>query len=127
MTREKITMYGTEEQKDRIEQRAQQCGVSVSEYCLEAVEQRIARELQQKRMSDIGIEDRIDELNEELNNRTTRICGGSTDQERLYGTALWELLSDEFSREARKESMKSASNKLDKGIKKLQKNESEVQ
>ncbi|MFC7078333.1 plasmid mobilization protein [Haloarcula halophila] len=127
MTRKKITMYGTEEQKEQIEQRAQQCGVSVSEYCLEAVEQRIARELQQKRMSDIGVENRIDEINEELNNRADRIFGGSTDQEQLYGIALWELLSGEFSRETRKESMKSASNKLDKGIKKLQKKDGEVQ
>ncbi|MFC6977026.1 hypothetical protein ACFQL1_23650 [Halomicroarcula sp. GCM10025709] len=127
MTRKKITMYGTQEQKDRIEERADECGVSVSEYCLEAVEQRIARELQQKRMSDLGIEDQINDITQKLNTRATRVFGGSTEQEQLYGIALWELLGDEFSKEARKESMESASERLDKGVEKLKNKRSEAQ
>ncbi|MFC7078074.1 hypothetical protein [Haloarcula halophila] len=119
MTRKKITMYGTEEQKEQIEIQASKHGQTVSKYCLEAVEQRIAREVRDERADEVSIEDRIETLVSDVQKNIDSVIDPAPEQELLYEIALWQLLSSEYSAEQRQDALESGAEKFEKELENL--------
>ncbi|MBX0288530.1 hypothetical protein EGH22_19555 [Halomicroarcula sp. F28] len=95
-------------QKQRIEAQADKHDTSVSEYCLMAIEQQIAREAEAERIDDLDIESRLDELQTDITAEVSTATDINTQQESLYGIALWELLGSEFSGKERTQALKKA-------------------
>lgn len=119
MTRKKITMYGTQEQKEQIEIQASKHDQTVSKYCLEAVEQRIAREVRDERADETSIEDRVAALVSDVQEDVDSVIDPAPEQELLYEIALWELLSSEYSTEERQEALESGAEKFEKELENL--------
>jgi uncharacterized protein (DUF1778 family) len=121
----RITLHATVDQKRQIKHQADENGESVSRFCLKAAEQRIARERQDEREAELGLETRLERLNDEFVSQMGSAVDPTTRQERLYEIALWELLTNDFSKEEQVEALERAPEKLDQGLEKLQNKESD--
>lgn len=122
----RITLHATADQKSRIESQADKNGESVSEFCLKAAEQRIARERQDEREAELDLDTRLEQLKEEFVTDVESAVDPTTRQERLYEIALWELLSNDFSQEEQVEALERAPDKLEQGLEKLEEKEGDA-
>lgn len=100
-------------QKQQIVSQARKHDQSVSEYCLMAIEQRIARETEAERLDDLDIDSQLDDLKTDITAEISTATDIDTRQESLYGIALWELLGSEHSQEERSQAVKEAAGTLE--------------
>ena len=114
-----ISLYPSAEQKEQIETQADKHDESLSQYCLEAVEQRIAREVRDETAADASVEERVAGLVSDVQRDVESVIDPTPDQELLYEIALWELLSSEYSKEDQEKALKSAANKFEKELENL--------
>ena len=113
-------------QKQRIESQAEKYDMSVSEYCLMAIEKQNARDANAERIDDMDIESRLDELRTAITEDIAAATAISTQQESLYGIALWNLLGSAHAEEERLEALKQAPATLEQELEGLtQKEESD--
>jgi hypothetical protein len=116
----RITIYpDNDTQKQRIEAQAEKHDQSVSEYCLLAIEQRIAREAESERLDDLDLDSQLDELKATITADIAEATDVTTQQECYYEVALWELLGSEYSQEERLEAMRGAPDQLETDLEKL--------
>lgn len=116
----RITIYpDNDAQKQRIEAQAEKHDQSVSEYCLLAIEQRIAREAESERLDDLDLDSQLDELKATITADIAEATDVTTQQECYYEVALWELLGSEYSQEERLEAMRGAPDQLETDLEKL--------
>jgi hypothetical protein len=116
----RITIYpDNDAQKQRIEAQAEQHGQSVSEYCLLAIEQRIAREAESERLDDLDLDSELDELKATIVKDIEAATEIETRQEVCYEIAIWELLGNDHSREERRQAMAQAPDRLDDDLERL--------
>jgi hypothetical protein len=106
-------------QKQRIESQAEKHEQSVSEYCLVAIEQRIAREAESERLDDLDLDSELGELKATILEDIQAATGIETRQEFCYEIALWELLGNDYSREKRRQAMSQAPDRLDDDLERL--------
>ena len=99
-------------QRQQIVSQARKHDESISEYCLMAVEQRIAREAESERLDDLDLHAELDDLKTGLTADIEAAMAVDTRQERFYEVALWSLLGNDFSGEERREAMQDAPDKL---------------
>ncbi|QIO25257.1 plasmid mobilization protein [Haloarcula sp. JP-L23] len=116
---ERVAFYPSADQKQIIEQMADRHGMSVSEYCILALDRQIASELRSERVAETDLEQKLDGVEDTVVDEIESAFAPSTDEERLYGVALWNLLGTEHSSEARADAMSTASERLDSGLEKL--------
>lgn len=103
-------------QKQQIVSQARKHDQSVSEYCLMAIEQRIARETEAERLDDLDIDSQLDELKRDVTEDIAAAIEVNTQQEVLYEIALWDLLSSDYSEEECREAIANAPDKLDREL-----------
>jgi len=103
-------------QKQQIVSQARKHDESVSEYCLTAIEQRIARETEDERLNDLDIDSRLDELKTDITTEVSTAIDVDTRQESLYGIALWELLGSNQFEEERSQAVKEAAGTLEEDL-----------
>ena len=116
----RITIYpDNEAQKHRIEAQAEKHDQSVSEYCLLAIEQRIAREAESERLDDLDLDSELDKLKATITEDIEAATEIETRQEFCYEIALWELLGNDYSREERRQAMAQAPDRLDDDLERL--------
>jgi len=100
-------------QKQQIVAQARKHDESVSEYCLMAIEQRIAQETEAERVDELELETRLEDLKKGI----TQDIAAATDidprQEDCYEVALWELLAHGYSPERRRKAMEKAPDKFE--------------
>jgi len=119
-----ISIYpDNEAQKQRIESQAEKHDKSVSEYCLQAIEQRIAREAESERLDNLELDSELDELKATILKDIEAATDIETRQEFCYEIALWELLGNEYSREKRRQAMSRAPDRMADDLKRLAKKE----
>lgn len=106
-------------QKQQIVAQARKHDESVSEYCLTAIERRIARETEDERLEDLDIDSRLDELKADITEDIAAATEVGTQQEALYEIALWDLLSSDYSEEECREAIANAPDKLDRELEKM--------
>lgn len=106
-------------QKQQIVSQARKQDESVSEYLLRAGEQRMARESEDEFVEELEIESRLDELKADFTEDIASAGDVSTQQESLYGIALWELLSSEYSEEDCREAIAEAPDKFDREMERV--------
>jgi len=106
-------------QKQQIVSQARKQDQSVSEYCLMAIEQRIARETEDERLDELDVDSRLDELKTDITEDIAAAMDVSTHQEDLYEIALWDLLSSDYSEEECREAVANAPDKLDRELEKM--------
>jgi len=109
----------SEAQKQQIITQARKQDESVSEFLLTAAEQRMARETEAEFVEELEIESRLDELKTDFTEDIASAGDLSTQQEPLYGIALWELLSSEYSEEACREAIAEAPDKFDRELERM--------
>jgi len=100
-------------QRQQIVSQARKHDESISEYCLMAIEQRIAREAEAERLDDLDLHAELDDLKTGLTADIEAAMAVDTRQERFYEVALWSLLGNDFSSEERREAMQDAPDKLE--------------
>jgi len=100
-------------QRQQIVSQARKHDESISEYCLMAIEQRIAREAESERLDDLDLHAELDDLKTGLTADIEAAMAVDTRQERFYEVALWSLLGNDFSSEERREAMQDAPDKLE--------------
>jgi hypothetical protein len=109
---ESITFSATRRQKQQIVTQAKKQDENVSEFCLKAVEQRLARELQDQRVNELGLGTEFEQLTETITSEVEGVTDVETRQELYYSVALWELVSSEYPAEKRAKAMEKAPQKL---------------
>lgn len=114
-----ISLYPSDEQREQIERQADKHDESLSQYCLKAVEQRIAREVRDEKAADTSFEDRVTALVSDVQQDVETVIDPAPEQELLYEIALWELLSSDYSKEDQQEALESAANQFEKELEKL--------
>jgi len=120
---ESITFSATREQKQQIVTQAKKQGENLSEFCLKAVEQRLARELQDQRVDELGFGTEFEQLTETITSEVEAVTDIETRQELYYSVALWELISSEYPSEKRAKAMEKAPQKLTQNIANLREKE----
>jgi len=111
-------------QKQQIEAQAEKHDESVSEYCLMAIEQRVAREMEAERLDDLEITTQLKDLKTAVTADIAAATDVSINQEPYYEVALWDLLASEFSSEERRQAMQKAPDKVNEQLEKLAEKES---
>lgn len=106
-------------QKQQIISQARKHDESVSEYCLMAIEQRIARETEAERIDDLDIESQLNELKSTVTSEVAAVTELDTRQEASYGTALWNLLGSDYSEKERKQAVSDAVETLENDVENL--------
>jgi hypothetical protein len=115
-----ISIYpDNEAQKQRIEAQARKHNKSVSEYCLMAIEQQIAREAEAERLDELNIESQLDELKETITTDISEATAVTSQQECYYEVALWELFGNGYPQEDRLEAMEGAPEQLKQDLAKM--------
>ena len=109
----------SKDQKEQIRTQAHENDESVSEYCLRAIEQRLAREMESERIDEVEIESRLEFLKSSITEDITAATDIGTFQESCYEVALWKLLGNEYSRESRRQAMKGAPELLDEDLERM--------
>lgn len=124
---ESITFKASREQKQQIVTQAKKQDENLSEFCLKAVEQRLARELQDQRASELGLDTEFEQLTETITSEVAAVTDIETRQELYYSVALWELISSEYPSEKRSKAMETAPQKLEQNIANLREKEGDTQ
>jgi hypothetical protein len=109
----------SEAQVQQIKAQARKHDESVSEYCLMAIEQRIARETEAERLDELNIGTRLDDLQTAIIEDIQDATDIETEQELCYEIALWKLFGTDHSREMRRQAMEEAPDQLDKDLERL--------
>lgn len=104
------------EQKQQIIAQAHKQDESVSEYCLLAIERRIAEETEGERLDDLDVDSPLEELKETIAADVAAATDVDMRQDPLYGIALWNLLAKERSEEERRQALKEAPDKLSREL-----------
>lgn len=118
-------------QREQIVAQANKQDETVSEYCLKAAKQRLARELQDQD-DDLVVTSAVDQradshtlsvqfeaLATDVTEEVARATDVDTQPELVYTIALWELLGGEFSNEQRASALAAAPEILDQRIAEL--------
>lgn len=106
-------------QKQQIRSQARKHDESVSEYCLKAIEYRLAREMESERLDELEIEPRLEDLKTSITQEIAAAMDTSTHQELCYEVAVWKLLGNDYSRESRHQAMKGAPDLLEKDLERM--------
>lgn len=110
-----ISIYpDSQAQKQRIESLADKHNMSVSEYCLMAIERQNAQESEAERVDEMDIETRLEDLKTSITQDIEAVMDIDLRQEDCYEVALWELLAHGYSPERRRKAMEKAPDTLDK-------------
>lgn len=121
-----VTFYTSEEQKEMVERMADRQGMSLSQYCVEAMDRQLARDIRSERVSDTELEEQLNEMQDTVLGEVDSALSPTTDEEVLYGTALWNLISGEYEREEQAAALSQASDRLDEGVEKLHEKEDDA-
>jgi hypothetical protein len=118
-------------QREQIVAQATKQDETVSEYCLKAAKQRLARELQDQD-DDLVVTSAVDQrtdshtlsvqfeaLATDVTEEVARATDVDTQPELVYTVALWELLAGEFSNEQRASALAAAPDILDQRVAEL--------
>lgn len=123
MTDAQITFATSAEQKQQLQQVAENRDMSLSEYCRRALEQKVARDLQGEQFHQTELEAKLDELEDQVTTEIESALAPNVDEEVLYGVALWDLIGSEYSEESRADAMSGASDRLEQGLENLRQKE----
>ncbi|MFC7078334.1 ribbon-helix-helix protein, CopG family [Haloarcula halophila] len=124
MTRDnRIQVYPSDELAEKIERRAEEAGLSISEFCSQALETHLEQETRESEESrynpskrlEVKIEqarqevmETLDELESETSEEIEQLQALRT----MYVISLWELLKEDYGPAQRKEAMERASERL---------------
>lgn len=106
-------------QVQQIKAQARKHDESVSEYCLMAIEQRIARETEAERLDELDIETQLEDLQAAIIGDIRNATDIDTEQEFYYEIALWKLLGTDHSSETRRQAISGAPDQLDTDLERL--------
>ncbi|WP_135305975.1 hypothetical protein [Haloarcula amylovorans] len=123
---ERVAFYPPEAQKEMIERMADRQGMTVSEYCVAALDMQLARDVRSERISKTELEQHLDEMEQAVLDEIATTFSPSTDEEEFYEVALWDLLGTNHSSEAQADALANASDRLDTGLEKLHQREEDT-
>ncbi|MFD1588183.1 hypothetical protein ACFR9U_14470 [Halorientalis brevis] len=111
----RIAIYATAEQKERLQQRADDAEMTLSAYCQDILSQHLQGELFADKNEELAVEQRLEELvglaRDEIEDAAEDIR--QTQQKTaLHTIALWELLKTDAGAAQRKEAMTDAARRL---------------
>ncbi|MFU1782958.1 hypothetical protein ACM16X_16405 [Haloarcula japonica] len=113
------------EQGEQVVKQAQKVDEKPSEYVLNAVEQRIDRELKEQRANELNLESELSDLADIVAAEVDGATDIDTDQELFYSVALWDLISSEFPADKRAAAMEGASKKVQEEVANIRNKEAE--
>ncbi|GCF15988.1 hypothetical protein Harman_39230 [Haloarcula mannanilytica] len=116
---ESITLSMSAEKKKQIVTQAEKNDETITQFLLKAAEQRISRELQEQRATELGIEQELQDLADSVTDEVSAATDVDTDQELCHIVALWELISSEYDPEKRAAAMEEAPEKLQEQVAKI--------
>ncbi|MBX0296931.1 hypothetical protein [Haloarcula nitratireducens] len=122
---ENVTFYAPDEQKELIERMAERQGMSLSKYCVVALDKQIARDVRSERISETGLEEQLSDMEATVLDEIESALSPSTEKEVLHGVALWNLIGGEYPGEKQAAALSEASDRLDTGLEKLQRQEAD--
>lgn len=104
-----ISVYpDTPIQREQIIEQANKQGEDISEYCLKATRQRLARERQGYPGSGTGLAAQMEDLADEVAAEIAAVANPERPREMAYLIALWELLASDYPSDERAEAMDQA-------------------
>ncbi|QIO25003.1 hypothetical protein [Haloarcula sp. JP-L23] len=121
-----VTFYTSDEQKEMIDQMADKRDMSLSQYCVLALDRQLARDVRLERISETDLDQQLEQMQDEVLDEIESTFAPSTEEEQFYGVALWNLLSSEHPSEAQADAMSNASEQLDRGLEKLRQKEDDA-
>ena len=104
---------------------AERQGMSLSKYCVVALDKQIARDVRSERISETGLEEQLSDMEANILDEVESALSPSTEEAVLHGVALWNLISEEYPGEKQAEALSQASDRLDTGLEKLQRQKGE--
>ncbi|MFB9812644.1 hypothetical protein [Haloarcula sebkhae] len=111
-----ISLRLSEEERDQIVRQARKVDEGLSEYILKATEQRIARELQDQRATELGVQPELEQIAESVTEEVSKAADIETTEELAYEVALWDLVSTDYPSEERAIAMEEAADKLQEEV-----------
>ncbi|MBV0926372.1 hypothetical protein KTS45_19370 [Halomicroarcula limicola] len=123
---ERVAFYPPEAQKEMIERMADRQGMTVSEYCVAALDTQVARDIRSERVAETALERQLDEMQQALQDEIASALSPSTDDSELHGVALWNLLGTERPSDAQADALEEASTRLETGVEKLRQQEEDA-
>ncbi|KZX49728.1 hypothetical protein [Haloarcula sp. K1] len=111
-----ISLRMSAEEREQIVKQAQKVNEDLSEYILKATEQRIARELQDQRATELGLGPELEQIAESVTAEVNKAANIDTSQELAYTVALWDLLSSDYPSEERAAAMEGATERLQEQV-----------